>query len=346
MNNQMKSILRKAKRGNEKLNIITFTTHERYESSVCKTGHNFYSIRTGTDWTQKTKNLPSNYNLLETSKNATHFPAHIGFDLVLSQHETHIDVARHISFMFHIPLVSLAHTMTKNIWDKKNTLGDVNVFAWKEQAKGYGFCEKDNPEFNMYCVDLDVFSPGETRKINTVLSACSKWQERDATCGFSLWKDIVGYEEKKKKLPYKVIGNNPGLSTQITDIDKLVNEYRKAPVFLNTALLTTGPLTSAEAMACGCPVVSTNVGAIAKTVIKHGVNGFIGKNERELRHYCNILLKDKKLAEKMGKEARKSAEEHLQEDRFINKWNDIFNKAASMNSSNIISTKENRLRII
>jgi len=31
----------------EKLNILTFATHERYEENLCKTGHNFYSLAIG-----------------------------------------------------------------------------------------------------------------------------------------------------------------------------------------------------------------------------------------------------------------------------------------------------------
>ena len=40
------SIIRAATRKKEdKLNILTFPTHERYESMLAKTGHNFYAYR-------------------------------------------------------------------------------------------------------------------------------------------------------------------------------------------------------------------------------------------------------------------------------------------------------------
>ena len=39
------SIIRAATRKSGKLNILTFPTHERYETMLCKTGHNFYAYR-------------------------------------------------------------------------------------------------------------------------------------------------------------------------------------------------------------------------------------------------------------------------------------------------------------
>ena len=40
----VRSILRSAHKP-KKLNILTFATHERYEHNLCKTGHNFYSLK-------------------------------------------------------------------------------------------------------------------------------------------------------------------------------------------------------------------------------------------------------------------------------------------------------------
>ena len=46
MPTKMSSIIRGATRTPvEKLNILTFPTHERYETMLCKTGHNFYAYR-------------------------------------------------------------------------------------------------------------------------------------------------------------------------------------------------------------------------------------------------------------------------------------------------------------
>ena len=45
----IKSFMKKIDRS-EKLNILTLATHERYEENLCKTGHNFYSLKYGKEW--------------------------------------------------------------------------------------------------------------------------------------------------------------------------------------------------------------------------------------------------------------------------------------------------------
>ena len=47
----------------EKLNILTFATHERYEENLCKTGHNFYSLKFGKEWDTTYAPVPSNYHM-------------------------------------------------------------------------------------------------------------------------------------------------------------------------------------------------------------------------------------------------------------------------------------------
>lgn len=62
-----------------------------------------------------------------------------------------------------------------------------------------------------------------------------------------------------------------------------------------------------EAMACGKPVIGTNIGGI-KEIIIHGKNGFLVSpdNSSELVDKIHKLIKDKKLRKKMGEEARKN----------------------------------------
>lgn len=57
-----------------------------------------------------------------------------------------------------------------------------------------------------------------------------------------------------------------------------------------------------EAMSCGIPVISMDRGS-ASEIINHGRTGFIAKDTNDLQNYISCLLKDKKLSEKIGKEA-------------------------------------------
>jgi len=59
-----------------------------------------------------------------------------------------------------------------------------------------------------------------------------------------------------------------------------------------------------QCMACGVPVVASPVG-VNTTIVDHGENGFLAKNETEWLRYLTILRDDKQLREKMGLNARK-----------------------------------------
>ena len=77
-----------------------------------------------------------------------------------------------------------------------------------------------------------------------------------------------------------------------------------------------------EAMACGCPVVSTE-NCMIPEIIEHGVSGFMSNDPEELKRYCQKLLDDPELARKMGEAARKTIEESFNLDRFVSDWNNL-----------------------
>ena len=84
------SIMRASvRRISEPLNILTFPTHERYESLLCRTGHNFYSYRADgiKDWNESYAKIPENYQLLNKDLKEDQIPLHLDLDLVLSQNK-------------------------------------------------------------------------------------------------------------------------------------------------------------------------------------------------------------------------------------------------------------------
>lgn len=64
-----------------------------------------------------------------------------------------------------------------------------------------------------------------------------------------------------------------------------------------------------EAMANGMPAIGSNNGALP-LVIKNNKTGFIAKNEYELRKKIELLIKDKKLLDRMSKNAKEYAKEY------------------------------------
>ena len=79
-------------------------------------------------------------------------------------------------------------------------------------------------------------------------------------------------------------------------------------------------------MSCGCAIVTTSTCEIPR-IIENGVNGFISNDESELSSYCKQLLSDPDLAKKMGMAARETIKEKFSQERFVNEWNTIFDKA-------------------
>ena len=83
-------------------------------------------------------------------------------------------------------------------------------------------------------------------------------------------------------------------------------------------------MTVAEAMWKGTPVIGGNVGGI-RHQIEDGVNGFLVSSIEEAAEKIVQLVKDKKLQEKMGKEARETVRERFLLTRYLEQYLDLFN---------------------
>jgi len=92
---------------------------------------------------------------------------------------------------------------------------------------------------------------------------------------------------------------------QLYDSDIMVAPLRKTLWNEGKSALRVG-----IGMAMGIPVVASPVGE-QKYVIKHGVNGFLARNEEEWYNYLRMLIEDDNLRRRMGREGRKTAEKEL-----------------------------------
>lgn len=63
-----------------------------------------------------------------------------------------------------------------------------------------------------------------------------------------------------------------------------------------------------EFMACGKPCITSPIGEM-KTIIRHGENGFLAETKEEFVKYIELLANDATLRDRIGKNARKTAEE-------------------------------------
>jgi len=332
MSSPAASITRAATRKfGEPLNILTFPTHERYESLLCRTGHNFYAYRAEgiKDWNSNYAPLPENYQLLNPDMGASQLPLHIDFDLVLSQNKFgQFQIAEPIARRLHLPLISLEHTLPVPQWPQgvkestKYMRGDANVFISGYSIKGWEWeSNHDDTLIITHGVDSETFKPQGLERENHALSVVNDWINRDWCCGFTLWQRVI------EGLPFKVVGDTPGLSLPASSTKDLVNSYASSRIFLNTSTISPVPTVLLEAMACGCAVVTTATCMIPE-IVENGVNGFISNDEKELKQYVVDLLNNEDLAKEIGENARRTVVEKFSQEDFIKKWDSTFKKTA------------------
>lgn len=339
MSNPIASILRAASRKeDEPLNILTCPTHEAYETNLCKTGHNFFAVRSPQvkDWNSKYRPLPDNYVLLNPHKQDKQLPPEIDFDVILSQNKFgQFQVLQNLSRLLHVPMISLEHTLPPNNWPTgqidalKNMRGHLNLFISEYSREKWGWKPEEALVIH-HGIDTELFKPhpfdelfGKSDRENHLLSVVNDWINRDWCCGFNLWQEV------SKGINVKVVGDTPGLSKPAPNTEQLIAFYRNARVFLNTSLISPVPTSLLEAMACGCAIVSTATCMIPE-IIENGKNGYISNNPQELRNYCQLLLGNKELCNKMGEAARQTILERFSLDAFTKNWNKILRNASNL----------------
>lgn len=333
MASPISSIIREATRNpNEPLNVISYPTHERFQTCLSKVNAHFYlwqgeGIK---DWKHKYAPLPINHSLLNPSRGQNQIPDWLDVDLVLSQNKfAHMNTARAIAQHHHVPLISLEHCLPSpgmtaiQIEQIKQLRGDINVFISDYNRKQWGWSE-DDAEVIHHGVDTEIFSPDiSVEKKNYCLYVCNDLRNRDVFCGYNLW------EESTKNLPRRLVGDNPGISESALSVADLVREYREASVFCCTSKISPIPTVVLESMACETPVVAFS-NCMLPEIIKHGENGFLVNSAKEMRHYLQLVMNDRELAKKLGSAARQTILTKFSLDAFVNNWNALLRKAVSL----------------
>lgn len=326
MSSQTASIISKATQNKKKFNILTFDTHERYQTQQCKTGHNFFSFQYDgcKEWDKNYAQVPSNY--FQLPKNT--LAGGIDFDFILSHSKFgQFQMAYKINQSLRLPMISLEHTLPIPNWPQnqldgfRSMTGDINVFI-SEYSTGKWNMNCDNRVIH-HSVDTKSFKPSEVERKSHVLSVANDFINRDYCLNYSGWQRIT------KDLPVRVVGNTPGLSEAAKDTDDLIREYQESSVFLNTSTISPVPMSLLEAMSCGCAVVSTATCMIPE-IIENGINGYLSNDENELRSYTEELLSNQDLCKSMGEKARQTIIDRFSEENFINNWNETFDLAYRM----------------
>ena len=142
---------------------------------------------------------------------------------------------------------------------------------------------------------------------------------------------IAGRGTQEEMLKSKA--NMLGISSSVRFVgfisnDKLPHYLTSSDVYVSTSLSDAGlSASTAEAMACGIPVVVTDFGANSEWVTD-GKNGFVipMKDPNLLAEKIIILLKDKDLREKFGQNGRLVIKEKLDFNKEMNKMGKIYKR--------------------
>lgn len=315
----MRSLLNAIQEKN-KFKVISFPTHERYQSDMDLINADFYLLNNPPHikkWNYTFSQLPSNHYLMPEE----YFPYGFDFDFVLSQNRFgQFQLAQQIASKYEIPLINLEHTLPLKTWtkrqfyDMKNLRGHINLYISKFSAKKW---EEPEPIIIPHCVNSEIFKPKDLERNNHILTVANDYIGRDSVLGFSQYKKVT------KDLKTFPVGDTLGFSKAAKSIEELSNFYSNSRIFLNTSTWSPIPKSLLEAMSSGCAVVSTNNCAIPD-YIDHGINGLLANSDDEMRMYLEKCTKDKDLCMFLGENARKTIIEKCSKENFTNTWNKIF----------------------
>ena len=327
MNNPVNSIIRRSQyKAGDKLNVLTYVSHERYEPSLCATTHDFYSVIVGETrtWNEQYSPIPPNYHIYQEQ-----VPTYIAndIDLVIIHNAA---VQLQYAQQFHnIPIINVFHTMptpgmddsyfdnyqaltkicTKNVF-----ISNFNMHAWKFSPQQ---CDVIH-----HGIDDKLFVNANTNREPVILSVANDYINRDWALGFQLWQAVT---QGRNVLP---VGKTPGFSEPAKNLTDMIRIYNKSRIFLNTSLASPIPMSLLEAMLCGCACVSTNT-CMIPDIIEHGVDGFICSPRKpdQFTKYLDLLSNDAELANKMGQKARAKIQKMFSLDNFTTAWNNLLVQA-------------------
>jgi glycosyltransferase involved in cell wall biosynthesis len=197
--------------------------------------------------------------------------------------------------------------MKQMLHEYLSLVGGHVVSVSQLKGKSWGFTEDIIP----FCADPNDYASFTGEK-SCGLRICNYIESR---------KKILLWNLHKKAfdgLPIKLVGHNPDMPgvSAAKNWDDLKQILRSHRFYIHTAdpMLEDGyNMATIEAMAAGMPVLGNKH---PSSPIKHGVSGFLSDEPKELRKYAQMLLEDKELAIRMGREAQKTVREQFCKERF------------------------------
>lgn len=310
--------------------ILITAVHEAWQESLCKTGHEFFFIRSQErkdGWKDKERKQPN--NLKEVSENVLldkeaykDFISKIDFLITntIEQREFGLEVK---NMNPNIKWIEMYHCFPYITWDKwivdaikEKYVADLAVFATVQSASTWGFSlDYGGLEICGHtAVGFDHLS--YIGGNSSILSVAYDFKERANLLGYNEWKQIVnGFDHIH-------IGNED-FATLATKKELNDLHYRYNDVFLNTAHHSPIPTSLLEAMSVGMPVL--NVDTPTNRDIFKGYEEFLYNDIFDAKNKIKRIIKDKEYRDSCSLISFHIFTEKFSQERFINNWKEILN---------------------
>lgn len=331
--------------------ILTFNWHEPFLCSLFKTGHLFDVIAPSviqaqridgiTGWDYSKRPLPSNARLLTDRLTVEKSLSEGVYDLAICITLYDLMALQGVRMpKIFCPVSSPKNDLGPQYEDeslrkayyetiRQLTQDTLPVYLSEqialESCGGYGL-----PGFQLsrvVAIDPDDYG-GYTGEKASVLRVGNLLKTR--------W--FLNYDLQQQVLagiPHTILGVNPDIPGAYSahDWDDLRRHYRQHRVFFNSYhkdfMETPAQMSLLEAMMTGMPIVTTEH---PLSIIQDGYNGFVSDDVQVLRKRIQQLLEDRELAMELGRNARKTAIEYVQFDRFLERWEEAFSHSRSRNA--------------
>lgn len=330
----LSSVLKSINRDtDDPLHILMLNSHEGLQAALACGKHQFTFISHPQirPWDKRIREIPSNCQVLQGNDIGKQIRTDMSFDLILclSRHDQY-PILCQLSQQLNCPIASMQYDLSPPNLDTfvGRDLADqpysLTVFDSEMTANSWGF-SSDEPDICVIPrgIDTDFWNGwiGGNGGDGRVMTVVSNYPQSNQICGFDLYKEVT------KDLPTNAWGDSPGFSKIADGIDHLREIYCRASVFLNTSLWRSCPMSLLEAMSVGCPIVTTATTTIPD-FIENGENGFITNDPVAMKERLEELIKNPDLGKKIGDAGRKTIIKEFGQGRFLQEWDDVFQKVA------------------
>ena len=221
-----------------------------------------------------------------------------------------------------------------------NSLALIGVSKWVTEDAAQSILKNASVIQCIYnWIDLEQFRPCNCKKLRKDLGLADKFVVLGIAMSWIPLKGIYIFHALADLLPEDcqivLVGDDSLVAEKhpkikytgtILDPDLLAKYYAMADVFVNPTVQETFGMTTAEAMACGTPVVAYNGTATPELVGSDGSCGFL-IDENNSRLYCDKILQIKmKSKSTFSKATRSRAERLFSKDKNIQMYFEIYER--------------------